>query len=382
MRGHVRKRGTKWCFVLDIGRDVNGKRIQKWFSGFKTKRDAERAMTEKMQELNTGTFVEPSHEDFATYIQRWLEDKKSQVRPSTLRSYDWLVRCHVVPNIGHIRVSDLRPQHLQTMYRTLSEGESPLSTRSIQQLHTVIHESLKRAVKWSIVARNVADAVDPPRVERRQSSIWTPEQALQFLEVSKKEERYWIGFVLAIMTGMRKGEILGLRWSDIDWDHGFVQIRQTLSWSQGKPAFQEPKTERSRRSVAMSPETMTALRRHKRIQAQERLIFDSEYQDNDLVIARADGRPQNPRTFDDAWYRALELSDLPRIRFHDLRHTHASLLLQQGVHPKIVSERLGHATINITLDTYSHVLPGLQKEVADRFDDVIFKSSKTSGEGR
>jgi len=376
MRGHVRKRGTKWCFVLDVGRDEAGKRSQKWFSGFRTKKEAEQAMAAKMQEVNTGNFTESSHETFGAYIQRWLDDKQSQVRPSTYRSYEWLVRCHIVPNIGHIRITDLRPQHLQTMYRKLSEGERPLSNRSIQQLHTVVHESLKRAMKWGIVHRNISDAVDPPRIDRKRSDVWTPEQSLQFIEGSKGEERYWIGFVLAIMTGMRKGEILGLRWSDIDMERGYAQVRQTLGWVAGKPVLQEPKTERSRRSVALSPETILALEQHRNEQVQDRLFFDSEYKDHGLIIARPDGSPQNPRTFDDAWYRALERSELPRIRFHDLRHTHASILLQQGVHPKIVSERLGHATISITLDTYSHVLPGLQKEIADRFDDIIFKPKK------
>ena len=379
MKGHVRKRGSKWCFVVDVGKDANGKRIRKWVSGFDTKKEAEKAMTAKLQEIHSGLYVEPAKETMESYMTTWLADKASQVRPSTYRGYAWLINRHIIPGLGRIKISDLRPQHLQTFYRNLQKQEKPLSNRSILHTHMILHEALDRALKWGLIARNVADAVDPPRPETKQNRIWTPEDVRRFLEANEKEDpRFFAGFVLGIMVGMRKGEILGLRWSDIDWKQSVAHINQSLTWVNGGPRFLEPKTDRSRRAVALSPETIEVLKKHRSHQAPERLLYGQAYQEYDLVLCRVDGRPVHPRTFDAAWYRALDRADVPRIRFHDLRHTHASLLLAQGVHPKIVSERLGHSTINVTLDIYSHVLPGLQKEVANQFDDVIFR--RNSGE--
>ncbi|MFB5193176.1 site-specific integrase, partial [Alicyclobacillus fastidiosus] len=363
MRGHVRKRGNKWCFVIDVGKDENGKRIRKWFSGFETKKEAERAMAAKINEVESGGYIDPTKETIEQYFKRWLSDKQAQIRHGTYRKYAWLVNRHIIPGLGNLGLSDLKPFHLQSFYTKLSKAENPLSNRSILHAHLIIHEALDRAVKWGLVARNVSDAVDPPRVEPKRGQVWTAEQALHFLNVTKREpleQRYWIGFLLAIMTGMRKGEILALKWEDIDWETGFARINRTLTFVSGEPLFQEPKTDRGRRSIALSPETMDALKHHKTRQARERLQYGPAYRDHDLVIAREDGRPMFPRTFDGAWYRSIERAQVPKIRFHDLRHTHASLLLQQGVHPKVVSERLGHSTINITLDIYSHVLPSLQ----------------------
>lgn len=377
MKGHVRKRGNKWCFVIDVGRDENGKRKQKWFSGYTTKKEAEKAMAAKLHEIASGGYVAPTNETVETYMRAWLEDKRSQVRPSTYRGYEWLVRVHIVPHLGSVELSDLRPQHLQALYRKLQALEKPLSNRTILHIHLLLHEALDRAVKWGLIARNVADAVDPPRPEVKRSTIWTPDDVRAFFAANEHiEARYYVAFVLAIMTGMRKGEILALRWSDIDWDNAIAHVNRTLTWTKQGPVFQDPKTDRSRRAVALSPETVAALRRHRALQAHERLLYGSDYKGYDLVLARPNGEPLYPRTLDNAWYRALERAAVPRIRFHDLRHTHASLLLAQGVHPKIVSERLGHSTVNITLDTYSHVLPGLQKQVADQFDTLIFRKSR------
>jgi integrase len=376
MRGHVRKRGNKWCVVLFVGYDENtGKKKYKWFSGFDKKKEAETFMAAKIQEIDSGGYIEPSKETFGAYMERWLEDKKTQIRPGTYRKYAWLVNRHIIPALGHMELSKLKPQHLQSFYTKLRTNEKPLSNRSILHTHMILHDALDRAVKWGLVARNVAEAVDPPKPDRVEMHAWTIDEVRKFLDVAK-ESRYYIVFILAITTGMRKGEILGLRWSDVDLENARLYVKQTLTYVKGEPVFLEPKTDKGKRLVALPPDVVDVLRKHRKNQAQEKLLFGPGYEESGLVVTRVDGRPVYPRTLDKHWYKYVELAGVQKIRFHDLRHTHASLLLQQGVHPKIVSERLGHSTINITLDTYSHVLPGLQEQVAKEFGEALFGDKK------
>jgi integrase len=232
-------------------------------------------------------------------------------------------------------------------------------------------------VKWGLVSRNAADAAEPPRPQKYYAKVWTPEQALRFWQQARTlEPRCWIAFVLAIMTGMRQAEILGLKWPDINWDNGTLSVQRTMNYVNCEPVFMDLKTDRSRRLIALSPETIESLKYHKSIQTQDKLLFGKAYQDNNMIVATKDGRPMSQNSLNKSWQRALEQINVPRIRFHDLRHTHASLLLALGVHPKVVQERLGHANINITLDTYSHLLPGLQKEAAHQFDSILFNTAK------
>jgi integrase len=244
--------------------------------------------------------------------------------------------------------------------------------------HRILHDALNRAVKWGLISRNVADAVEPPKAERYQASVWTAEQVATFLDATKTlEPRFWPVFVLAITTGMRKTEILGLKWSDVDFDRGYVSVQRTLDYMKGKPLIKELKTDRSRRYVALPKLAIDALLAQQAMQEHDKLLLGSAYRYTDWVFTNPYGDPLSPNSLNTAWYRALRQVDVPRIRFHDLRHTHASLLLQEGVNPKIVSERLGHSTVQITLDTYSHVLPGLQREAANQIDNLLKHPGKS-----
>jgi integrase len=224
-----------------------------------------------------------------------------------------------------------------------------------------------------IKAENPADAVKPPRPERKEMQALDEDETAKLL-VSSRSTRVWIPVLLAVTTGMRRGEILGLRWSDVDLDNGVLCVRQALSKTQAEGiVFREPKTAKSRRTLALLPMTVDALKEHRKLQTKERLRLGPVFEDHGLVCARENGRPWHPESFTSAW-RILCRDTGVTVRFHDLRHTHATQLLRGGIHPKVVSERLGHSTIGLTLDTYSHVLPGMQEEAAAKLDAILQKA--------
>lgn len=254
--------------------------------------------------------------------------------------------------------------------RTRSSGG--LSTETVRSLHKVIKRSLNHAVKWQLLNRNVADFADPPRIQKKEIITLSPDEVKIFLSEAKKEQLY-PAFLLAITTGMRRGEILGLRWKDINFDQCTISIQKSLTMVGSKPILQEPKTAGSKRKISVPKSTIQYLQKHKRKQEQKRSMNPSKLSNSGFVISTAMGTPVSPRNLLRSFYRILENTDLPKIRFHDLRHTHATLMLQQGEHPKIISERLGHANTRITLDIYSHVLPNMQEEATKRFEDTFLK---------
>ncbi|GIM45915.1 site-specific integrase [Collibacillus ludicampi] len=375
MKGSVFKRGSTWAYVVDLPRGEDGKRKQKKKGGFATKKEAEAALAKFIADVERGMYVEDAKITLGEYLEEWLKDKQANVRKSTFRSYAWLVNNHIIPHIGQIELTKLTPVHLQRLYTKLQQQEQPLSNRSILHAHLIIQEALDRALKWGMVARNVAKAIDPPRPKKVDFQVWNEEEVKRFLEVAK-DDRYYVAFLLAITTGMRKGEILGLRWQDVDLEKGIISVRQTLSYTGKGSEFQAPKTDHGKRAIAIPPQVVEFLRKHKVKQAEEKLLAGPLYQDHDLVVATQVGTPVTARNLDRSWYKLRDEADVPKIRFHDLRHTHASLMLLQGIHPKVVSERLGHANIGITLDTYSHVLPGLQEAAATQFGEVLFGEKK------
>lgn len=381
VRGHIRPRGKDtWVIVVDVGKDpATGKRKQKWLTVKGTKRDADRKLAELLNDLNKGSYVEPPKITVGQYLDRWLEDyARANTSQRTFERYAEIVRLHLKPALGGLQLSQLRPLHLQQYYTTaLREGRKDgkpggLSPRTVLHHHRVLHEALDQAVRWQLLARNPADAVEPPRPERHEMQVLTAEQVRLLLEAAQ-DTPWYVPVLLAVTTGMRRGEILGLRWSDVDLEAGVVSVRQTLQTSRELGlAFKEPKTDKSRRSLPVPAYVVEVLREHRKRQVEERLAAGPRYQDHGLVVSAPDGTPIHPDSFSKAFARIARKAGVPATRLHDSRHTHASLLLAQGVHPKIVSERLGHSGIGITLDTYSHLLPGLQEEAVRRLGDTLF----------
>jgi integrase len=347
VRGHVRKRGNGWCFVFDAPRTGGGARQQKWRGGFRTRRDAERALAEALSQQAKGTLVEPSKQTVGDFAREWMDTHRSSWRASTWQSYWTNVEAHIIPQLGLIRLQNLTPQALNHFYAFLlregrRDGRGGLSAGTVRYCHILVHRALADAVRWGRLQRNVADLADPPRKQARAPhEVWDAPQLRKFLAYVERD-RLYPAWVLAAMTGMRRGEVLGLRWSDVDLDNRRVAVRQTLILVNNRLQFSVPKTPKSRRSVAVDAETADLLRRHWEMQARERAMFGDDYQDMDLVFAREDGRPLRPEAFSKAFKEWARAADVPGIRLHHLRHTYATLALSDE-HPPQGGQRAPRA---------------------------------------
>ncbi|WPS86510.1 tyrosine-type recombinase/integrase [Brevibacillus halotolerans] len=382
MKGHFRKRGSKWSFGVALGTDPNtGKRRQITRSGFKTKKEAEAACAQLISEFENEQYIKESKETYGEYLLDYMENTaRHTIRPSTFDFHLFIAKKHIIPEIGSLKIKDLTPRHLQKLYsKKLKAG---LASSYIRNMHAVISKSLKTATEWGLVRENIASLTTPPRIEKRQVQTWSLEQANHFLDTIKFRKtgnrKFHIVYVLAIYCGMRKGEILGLRWQDCDLEQGYIRIQQTIVKADGRLTFQAPKTRNSVRTIDVPEFAIQSLKTHQLMQKEKRLSLGSAYNDHDLVVANWNGTPVLPSDLNKDFKVACQFAKVPAIRFHDLRHTHATLLLQLGENPKVVSERLGHADVNITLNTYAHVLPTMQKSLAKNFDNAMKQSQKTS----
>jgi integrase len=337
----------------------------------KTRKDVAEKLTKAMADRDSGLVFDSENVMLSEYMRRWLNDSvKGSVKPKTFESYEWLARKHIVPALGHVKMKALSPAHLQGFYR--SKLEAGLSPRTVQYLHVVLHRALKQALRWGLVPRNVAEAVDPPKPQKDEIKPLSRDEARRLLEAAHAD-RLEALYVLAIHLGLRQGELLGLRWEDVDLEAGTLQVRRSLSVTKEGPAFTAPKTTKSRRSVKLTTRAAEALREHLQRQLAEIEKMGDLYRDDGLIFSTTVGTPINPRNLTGRSFKPLlKRAGLPqRVRFHDLRHTAATLLLSRGVHPKLVQDLLGHATIAITLDTYSHVLQGMGDQTAVAMEDAL-----------
>lgn len=375
MAGRTVKKDDKtktWYFVLTHGKKEDGKPRQFKKRGFKTKQEALKALHELEHSLMTGAYIAPTKMLYGEYLlNQWLEDKQTKVKKQTLQTYRWLVEKHIVPAIGNMELLQLTPMAIQKLYNQLTK-EKALSDENIQKVHTLINDSLKKAERWGLISKNPASLVDRPKAVKKEIKVWDVKEVQTFLKHAKSHSRYYIAFLLALTTGMRQGEILGLRWRDVDFETGCLRITQTLS-SDGKEILPYTKTKSGSRTVDLPEETIIQLKKHRKLIEAEKLEVGLEaYNNLGLVVCTELGTPTNKSNIRRSFNSIIKKAKIPKIRFHDMRHTHATLLLLQGVNPKIVSERLGHADVRITLDTYSHLLPSMQKDTAIKFGKMLF----------
>lgn len=363
--GSIYKRADgRWCAAVSL---PNGQR--KAFYG-RRREDVARKLAQALKQREDGLPLVAERQTVAQFLGSWLEGvARPTVRATTFEGYERIVRLHVNPNIGSVRLARLTPQALAGLYcRLLDKG---LSAKTVRLVHAMLHRALGQAVRWGSVALNVADAVDAPRPQRREFRTLTAEEAGRLLDAAR-EDRFHALYVVALTCGLREGELLGLRWADIDFEKAALGVRQQAIRVKGQWLFSEPKTAKGRRTVTLPSLAVEALRQHRAKQAPERLHLGPAWEDNDLVFPNQVGRPMERQNLTRRLFGpALQRAGLPHIRFHDLRHSAATLLLSQGVHPKVVQERLGHSTIAVTMDIYSHVMPSLQREAAQHLDRLF-----------
>jgi integrase len=366
--GSIFKRADgRWCAQMNLGY-VNGKRKRKYFYG-DTRRQVQDQLTKALRDVQQGLPVATERLTVDKFLTRWLEDSvKPAVRQRTYESYQHRVTKHLSPALGRITLDKLTAQHVQAFVNgKLRDGLSP---RTVILLLGTLHTALERAVRWHLVHRNVAGLVDPPHVERKEVRILTPEQARTFLNAAKGdrlESLYW----LALTTGMRRGEILGLRWQDVDLNEATLSVRVQLQRVGGKMQLVEPKTATSIRTIALPPVTIAALKRQRTRQYEEQVLAGNRWQEHDLVFASIIGTPMDFMTFARKFDISLTRAKLPHIRVHDLRHTAATFMLAQGIAPKLAMDVLGHSNLSMTMGTYQHVTAKLRREVAQGMQDLL-----------
>lgn len=445
MRGSVVKKGDRYYVKIELDPDpATGRRRQKWHSGYRTKREAERARVDLLSRFDRGEYVEPSQQTFAEFLEEWLRAIEPTLRPSTFDSYARNVRNHVIAHVGGVRLTKVDAGTLNGLYAHLlangrrrpsrtgrgystevleralelrSEGltlaataeqlraelpeadhitkdtlacllrrhrngdtagiGSQLDGRTVNYVHTIVHRALKDAVRWGRLARNPADAADPPRGGQKSDGVhsWDAAALREFLALSAASgDRLHALWVLLATTGMRRGEALGLRWSDVDLDAGRLRVVQTIIQVRSKVTVGEPKTARGRRPIALDAGTVAVLREHRKRSLEERMLVGPDFVDQGLVFHHPDGSCLKPDAVSAAFVRRVKKAGLPPLTLKGLRHTWATLALERGIHPRVVQERLGHSTIAITLGIYSHVAPTLHDEAAQLVADLVLEA--------
>lgn len=375
MSGSITKRGNSWTVRISCGFDaVSGKRLQRTTTVRGGRRDAERVLTRMLHERDTGVEQPLGRMTLGAWLEKWLREyAEPNLAPKTVRSYADTVRFHIVPTLGSVPLTKLRPSHVQGLYSRTRRvhGDAPLSPTSVRRVHQVLRTALAHARRLQLIGSNPCEAVVPPRANHFEVPAIDAETVRAILGAASSTP-YAVLVETAIMTGLRQEELLGARWEDLDLDAGVLSVRQVVQWLPGRSfTFKAPKTASSRRAAALPPGIVAKLRQHRVKQAEERLRMGGKYIDHGLTFATPLGTPIDPSNLRRAWADILADAGVGHLRWHDLRHGCATLMLSAGVHPKIVSERLGHSGVGITLNLYSHVTPTMQRQAADNLEKLI-----------
>ena len=373
-RGSIIKRGS--CYsIIENFQGNSGNQTRKWESGFTTKRQAENRLGELLTPIETGLNVQASHTAFGQFLNEWLERYVSKrVRGSTMDGYRQRAK-HIVDGLGDVSIVDLRPDHLIEYYDSKLLN---LSASTITKHHHLIVDCLSDAVKWNLITRNVGIAVEPPRAPKKEMKALSVGETHRFLDNCITEPWRTI-FHTLIWTGIRRSELLGLQWNDLDLDMALMTIRRSLVRLQnGTYVTDEPKTSSGARSLDLAPSTCILLKQHRADQERDVELLGIPSSQANFVFGHPDGTPRTPSTVTQQFRRIASRAGLSGVRLHDLRHTHASLMLQQGTDIKTISTRLGHSSVAFTMDTYAHLLPGMQKAAMEKFEEAFAVTGQNS----
>ncbi len=373
---YIEKRGNSYRLLVYLGTDENGKKRYKWVTLKGNSKARNEQVKRILYEAQNGTFIEPGKVTVAEFFDRWYDEHvKPNLAPGTDRGYEMNIRNHIKPQLGKYKLTALSKTHISNFYTDrLKYG---LSAQTVKHLKEIIHSALETAIEWELINLNVSDGITLPTITKPEMQVWNINEVNLFVNALKESEYYPL-FHLDLFTGLRRSELLGLRWKDINLATGELSINRSLHYKHTKGVkggtfeFRPPKSKKGQRSIPLTPLSLEVMNAHyehsKAIMTEAGLPFDNET----LVFCHQDtGLPLLPSSISHAWTRIIKSLGLKRIRLHDARHTHASILLAMGVHPAIVQQRLGHSSIQITIDTYSHLLPGLQQAAAKSFDAIL-----------
>jgi len=371
LKGSIQQRGKQsWRIFVELDRDEYGKRKRKTETVTGTKADAQRRKRELLSSIDKGLPMDNSKVTVGEFLRLWLKDyAEVNTSAKTAEGYKGKIQLYLIPKLGHLRLCKLTTQQVNRLYADMIA--KPLSPQTVLHTHRILKLALGHAVKWGIMSRNVCDAVDPPRVYRKEMVALDIPDIQRLLEAAESST-YKHVFFLALYTGLRRGELLGLRWSDVDLKDKTLSVNQNAIRLKGNGIIlTKPKTERSRRLVRLWSDTVMLLNVLKTQQKDQLEMAGIDWDETSLVFQNSEGKTLSPDTVSHAFKKIVKQIGLPNLRFHDLRHTHATIMLKVGTPPNVVSERLGHSSVSITMDIYSHVLPGMQEEAAKAFENAL-----------
>jgi len=381
MKGHIRERGKgNWYAVIDRTDPGTGKRKRKWCSlKASGKREAQIECASIISAMDQGTYFEPDKTTLTQFLERWLENIKPNVAPRTHERYAEIATKNIIPLLGGLILAKLKPAQISEAYTKAittgrRDGKGGLSARTVNHVHRVLKQALGQAVKWEMLIRNPADAVDPPRVERQAMTTYDIGQTVALIE-ALRGSRMFVPALLAVLCGLRRGEVAALRWGHVDLQNGLLAVVESAEQSRSGVRYKPPKSGKGR-TIALPATIIDELKAYRLRQAQALLRIGVRLDDKTFVCTREDGEPLQPNTLTIGWQREIAKTGLPRLTYHALRHSHATALLASGIHPKIASERLGHSKIGITLDLYSHVMPGMQEDAVAKLDAALKAAKK------
>lgn len=353
----------KWRADVSLGYDANGKRKRKPVYG-RTQKEVRQKLDDLKQQLAQGMLSDKKL-TVKEYLERWLTEKARQVKPRTAELYREQAERYIIPHIGRTQLSKLTPMQVQQMTGTLADRVGIPTANKTRKL---LYGALKQAVRWQLVPRNVCEAVDPLKESAVELSLWTPAEAVQFLH-TVRGHRLYAAFHLLMATGLRRGEVLGLRWGDLKGDR--LHVRRSYTIIGGKPAWSTPKTQRGVRFVVLPADALSALEQHRKQQSAERMFLGDAWLDGDFIFTVEDGRPISPNTFHHLWLRLQRQAEVPRVRLHDLRHLHVSLLVKQGFDPRAIADRVGHTDPAFTMRRYAHMFEEQRQAAAMNLSDLL-----------